>query len=282
MRLLSVLFVSATAAVAQVACTGDAPSPAEETSSGVQPPPAQTDPDEDRDGDGDRDEKDDDDEEELAFPEARLLIEHNATAEDTGFQGFVDGDPWKRLDIVGPDETVVLSVSARGSLRDFGLTELFFETQEPANAEVPIEEVLARFPEGTYEFEGRDIEGNEVEGEATLTHAIPAGPEVVAPLEGSVVDPDAAVVDWEPVTETIAGGPVEIVAYELIVEKDVDQPGLPGFSKTHLSIHVPAAVTSLTIPPEFLDPATAYKFEVLALEVSGNQTITESSFETAK
>jgi hypothetical protein len=280
MRLLSVLFVSATAAVAQFACHGDAPSPAEETSSGVQPPPAQPGPQEDRDTDGD--EKDDDDEEELAFPEARLLIEHNASAEDTGFQGFVDGDPWKRLDIVGPDETVVLSVSARGSLRDLGLTELFFETQEPANAEVPIADVLARLPEGTYEFEGRDIEGNEVEGEATLTHAIPAGPEIVTPAEASVVDPRAAVVDWEPVTETIAGDPVDIVGYELIVEKDVDQPGLPGFSKTLLSIHVPAEVTSLTIPPEFLQPATAYKFEVLALEVGGNQTITESSFETAK
>jgi hypothetical protein len=29
-----------------------------------------------------------------ALEKAKLLIEHNATDEDTGFQGFADGEPW--------------------------------------------------------------------------------------------------------------------------------------------------------------------------------------------
>src|SRR5262245_31517823 len=91
----------------------------------------------------------------LPFAEVKLLIEHNASAEDTGFQVFLDGEPWSRLDIEGPDGRPLLEIRGRGRLGKLGLTELFFETNEPANAEVPIEELLARFPEGEYDFEGR-------------------------------------------------------------------------------------------------------------------------------
>ena len=34
--------------------------------------------------------------------EAKLNIEHNATDKDTGFQGFIDGEGWQRLDVRGP------------------------------------------------------------------------------------------------------------------------------------------------------------------------------------
>jgi hypothetical protein len=43
---------------------------------------------------------------------------------------------------------------------------------------------------------------------------------------------------------------------------------------------VPASVTSVTVPSEFLEEDTEYTFEVLALEEGGNQTISESSFVT--
>jgi hypothetical protein len=41
------------------------------------------------------------------------------------------------------------------------------------------------------------------------------------------------------------------------------------------SVALPASVTSVTIPSEFLEPATRYKLEVQAIEASGNQTLTE-------
>ena len=37
---------------------------------------------------------------------------------------------------------------------------------------------------------------------------------------------------------------------------------------------------SVTIPPEFLDFDNEYKFEVLTIEVSGNQTISERFLST--
>ena len=37
---------------------------------------------------------------------AKLIIEHNSTDEDTGFQGFVDGEAWNQLQIRAPDGTL--------------------------------------------------------------------------------------------------------------------------------------------------------------------------------
>ena len=74
--------------------------------------------------------------------DAKLNIEHNATDNDTGFQGFIDGEGWHRLDVRGPRGRV-LSFEGRGSLATLGSTELFFETVEPTNADVPISAMLA-------------------------------------------------------------------------------------------------------------------------------------------
>jgi hypothetical protein len=216
---------------------------------------------------------------EIPFADVKLLIEHNATAKDTGFQVFLDGEPWNALTIEDPNERPLLEIRGRGALRTLGLTELFFETNEPPNAEVPIEELLAQFPEGEYEFEGRSIEGAHLAGTATLSHSIPAGPRIVSPADGAVVDHRRTVVRWERVTESVTGAPVEVVGYEVIVVKPVDVPP-PGFSKPSLSVHVSASTTSLTVPKEFLKPGTAYELEVLALERGGNQTISASSFRT--
>lgn len=218
-------------------------------------------------------------EEELPFNDVKILIEHNATDEDTGFQVFLDGDPWNRLSIEAPNGASLLDVRAQGRLRTLGLTEFFFETNEPPNAEVPIPELLRRFPEGEYEFEGRSIDGEEMTGTATLTHDIPKGPRILSPTEGQVVDPNNTVVRWELVTESITGAPVEIVGYEVIITKPVEPPP-PGFSKPVLSVHVSGSTTRLTVPSEFFAPNSTYDFEVLALEAGGNQTISSSNFRT--
>jgi hypothetical protein len=58
------------------------------------------------------------------------------------------------------------------------------------------------------------------------------------------------------------------------------RPPPAGFSKPVLSVHVSGTTTRLTVPPEFFAHATAYEFEVLALEAGGNQTISASRFVT--
>src|SRR5919109_2709813 len=89
----------------------------------------------------------------VPLKDAKLNIEHNATDRDTGFQGFVDSEGWRRLRARGPAGQV-LDFRGRGSLAKLGLTELFFETVEPENADVPIRQMLKVLPEGRYTIAG--------------------------------------------------------------------------------------------------------------------------------
>jgi hypothetical protein len=72
---------------------------------------------------------------------------------------------------------------------------------------------------------------------------------------------------------------VRIVAYQLIVEQDAPPPrnmiGTFG-----LSMYLPPTVTTIALPNGLLEPRTAYDWEVLAIEPSGNQTLSSRSFRT--
>ena len=138
-------------------------------------------------------------------------------------------------------------------------------------------------PEGEYEFKGITIDGVNIEGSATLTHDLPCGPELTFPEEEQTLDPELTVViAWDPVTnklnnETSECGEetgIEIIGYQVIVDNEDSDP-LQRFD-----IKLPADATTVSVPPEFIVPDTEYKFEVLALEASGNQTISERIFFT--
>src|SRR3990172_8273785 len=214
----------------------------------------------------------------IPFSIARIIIEFNASAEDVGIQVLVDGEPWKNLKVFSPNGRRVLDITGKRSLGKQGLTELFFESSEPSLVELPLPEFLVRFPEGTYALEGKTIDGIGLEGTAILSHVIPAGPEIISPVSlddnPPVVDPSNAVIEWNPVTDTITDSDTfEIIGYQVIVEQ-VEPLRI-------FSIDLPASVTSVVVPPDFfLQADTLHKFEALAIEASGNQTITESEFVT--
>jgi hypothetical protein len=50
--------------------------------------------------------------------------------------------------------------------------------------------------------------------------------------------------------------------------------------KLGLSMYLPRSVTSIAIPNGLLQRSTAYNWEVLAIERSGNQTLSSGSFRT--
>jgi len=102
-----------------------------------------------------------------------------------------------------------------------------------------------------------------------IVHKITAGMRVAGWMAVSVA----------PVTQTITGEHVDIIAHQLIIEQDEDpHPNMIG--KMGLSVCLPATVTSIAIPAGFLEPGTAYKWEVLAIEESGNQTPSSGEFQT--
>ena len=114
---------------------------------------------------------------------------------------------------------------------------------------------------------------------ATFTHNIPDGPAIISPREDDVVDLNAVVIAWEPVTSPPG---IEIVAYELFFAPEDPEEGDPlPVLDIDLALELPSTVTEFRIPPELLMPGTEYVFEMLAIEVSGNKTITEVAFFTA-
>jgi hypothetical protein len=138
-------------------------------------------------------------------------------------------------------------------------------------------------PEGDYLISGKGMEAGErtgpTSGTALLTHAIPAGPELLTPAEGSVVPLSGVTMSWAPVTQTLTGDDVTIIAYQLIVEQDAE-PDAHMIGTFGLSMYVAPSVTSITLPDGFLEPGTRYQWEVLAIEASGNQTLSSSEFAT--
>ncbi len=210
---------------------------------------------------------------------AKLIIEYNSTDDDIGVHGAFDDHGWSELCVCDPNGNQVLAVKPQAQLKDLTMAGIFFESREPPSAEFSFEDLKARFPEGQYQVRGVTFDGKALTGAAIFTHNVPAPPAVASPLEGAVVPTTGLVVEWGDVTGTVDGGPVEITGYEVIITK-VDHEDPHGFSTPTFDVHVPPDRNALAVPVEFLEPGTEYELEVLALEVSGNQTISVSFFET--
>jgi hypothetical protein len=207
----------------------------------------------------------DNDEDGIPFTATAVRIEVNSTDGDAGFQIEFDAEPWTNVRVEGPDGRVVYSVANRSRLRT-------------------LPDILKLLPAGEYEFEGQTIDGEELDGAAILTHDLPCGPEITFPEEDDILDPgDPVVAAWNPVTsklDTTTGEcddstDIEIIGYQIVVDIVDSNP------KQRFDIKVPANVTVVTVPPEFIAPGSEYTVEVLAIEASGNQTITESGFLTS-
>src|SRR5688500_7322279 len=93
------------------------------------------------------------DEEETSLG-GKIILEFNATDEDLGIQAFCGGPSWEVVEIVGPDGRKVFHMD-RGSLKELGMNELSFESEEPSLEDLPLEQFLALFPEGEYDFVGK-------------------------------------------------------------------------------------------------------------------------------
>lgn len=211
------------------------------------------------------------------FEDATIIFETNFSDEDTGLQIFLDGGPWKEVEVTGPNGEI-LEIEAEGRLRNFGLTEAFFESNEPNWEDVSLEDILARFPEGNYRFKGRATDGTRLRSRAFLSHELPCAPDEdsLSPSEETVAA-NGIVIDWDPVTnmldiedEDCGDDLIDIVKYQVIVE-NLD-------TENKFSIFVEASDTQVTLPPEFVVDGVTYKWEVLSIAENGNQTIAETYF----
>lgn len=213
------------------------------------------------------------------LPGTKLIFEYNSTDGDLGVHGLFDTTGWSELCVYDPSGKQILAVKPLSQLKDLTMAGIFFESREPPDSEVSIANHMANFPEGSYAVRGRSFDGTGLTGAATFTHTIPSPPTITAPADDEEVRGRDLVVTWDPVTTSMNGGPITITGYEVIITKDVeDDPH--GFSRPTLDVHLPPSRRTLSVPNEFLEADTEYELEVLALEASGNQTITVSFFTT--
>jgi hypothetical protein len=222
----------------------------------------------------------------IPLTESKLIIEHNAKDKDTGFQGFIDSeDGWKRITVTDPNGKKVLDFKPEGDLGKLGLTELFFETAEPENADVPISELLKTLPEGEYTFRGFTGDSAEEQGTligtATFSHDIPEAPAILSPAEDDeLAEGEDLHVSWSSVDKNIDGSDANIIAYQLTIEKD-QEPDPHMIGTFGFTMNLPPSVTEITIPKEVFEPGSDYDLEVLAIEENGNQSINSTSFTTS-
>jgi hypothetical protein len=146
------------------------------------------------------------------------------------------------------------------------MSELFTEGAEPSLDDVPLDVLFGLMKVGQYTIKGVTASGKSLMSKATLSHAVPAGPLVSSSVNGNTV-----IISGEPVTGTPDGFPdlpIHIVGYQVIVEP--------------FQITLPGSSTSMKLPEELIDAhgPGEHGFEVLAIDVSGNQTITAGSFVT--
>jgi hypothetical protein len=193
----------------------------------------------------------------IPFADAEVFFELNATDRDLGLQVFLDAEGWERVVVADPARERIVALSAEGNLAELGITELRFESAEPAPGPV-----LDLFPPGTYFFAGRTVGGAVLFGRSALSHDF-LPPSTFSPSDGDVVDPDDTVVAW-------SAPNAELV--EVIIESD-EVEGV-------FDVVVPAGTGSLDVPPQFLEAGTTYKIEVLSIAENGNKTIAESTFVT--
>src|SRR5262245_31469316 len=177
------------------------------------------------------------------FKLANIHIETNASGCHMGVQILFDSDSITELSVENPNGEVVFSSQTPvGMEATHDQTEGFQERVEPPIIELEnalgcdpsldalsLEELFATWPAGRYQF--RATSGVvDFEGEAGLTHKIPAGPVITAPEDGDVVPHDEPLlIEWNKVTGPILPnlGPVQIVGYHVVV-KDVTRPELSG------------------------------------------------------
>ena len=222
----------------------------------------------------------------ITIATAKLIIEYHFTAGDIGVHGAFDDHGWSELCVYDPNGMQVLAVKPQGQVKDLTIAGIFFESREPPIAEFSFADLKAKFPEGQYEVRGTNFDGTGLIGFATFSHSVPAPPTVTFPALAdeenagdAVVSISDLVIEWKDVTETVDGSPVTITGYEVIITK-VEHDDPHGFSQPIFDVHVPPDRNTLAVSVEFLESGTVYELEVLALEESGNQTITSGFFKT--
>src|SRR5215210_3893028 len=153
------------------------------------------------------------------FKLTNIHFETNASACDMGIQLSFDTDGISEFSVKDPNGQIVYQAgSVGGPAVTHEFTEGFQERVEPQiidlrralgcerdeeEPQVFLTGILSAWPAGKYIFSGEGKDAS-FRGFASLSHKVPAGPEILAPADGVVVPPDQNLrIRWKKVTDSI-------------------------------------------------------------------------------
>lgn len=220
----------------------------------------------------------------VEFTKHDIYFELNATDGDVGLHGILDGESWAWAKIRGPGGTfdVIRAISNQDS-PEFGMTELFFESNEPPLEERSFQELITLFPPGTYGFVGRTTAGETLTGSDVLSKKMPCPPAVSVDtnnkgevtiswqLQAGRYNPDTAV--------CAASNPVPAAFVQAFFSIENEET---GFSRS-FSVDLSPTTTQAEVAEEIFEGVDLEevdaKAEVIVVAPDGNRTAIEVEVE---
>ena len=196
------------------------------------------------------------------FEAVRVYLEQNLRDQDAEVKFEVTGGDagLATLTVTAPDGRTVVDFKAADS--KLGIRHLILESPEPKNDG----RVQKDFPAGIYKFAGTTVGGAKLQGEATLSHTLPAPTSFIRPRpEEKNVPVTGLKLSWSPVKNMSAT--VVVIEHEK--------------SGRSIRVNLPGDATGLAMPDGFLLPGTEYKLAIGTVANGGNTSFIETDFTTS-
>lgn len=195
------------------------------------------------------------------FEKVRVFFEQNVDDKDAEvkFEAISGKAGLVALKVTAPDGRTVIDFKATDS--KLGINHLILESPEPKNDG----RVQKDFPAGVYKFSGAAAGGGKLEGQATLSHNLPAAVSFVRPKrEEKNVPVKGMTLSWT------AGK--NLSAIVVVIEQE----------KTGREVRANLAgdATTFAVPEGFLLPGTEYKVAIGTVSKDGNGSFTETTMTT--
>lgn len=195
------------------------------------------------------------------FEKARVYFEQNVHDKDieVKFEATGGDAGLTHMKVTAPDGRTVIDFKAADSR--FGMRHLVLESPEPKNDG----QLQKDFPAGIYKFTGTLVGGAALQGQATLSHTLPAPTTLIRPR------PDEQNVPLNGLKARWAAGKnLAAVVLILVQEK----------SGREIKVNLAGNATSFAVPDGFLQAGQDYKIEIGTVSREGNASFIESSFST--
>ena len=195
------------------------------------------------------------------FEKLRVYFEQNVRDQDAEVKFEATGGDagLATLKVTAPDGRTVIDFKAADS--KLGIRRLILESPEPKNDG----RVQKDFPAGAYVFTGSTTGGTKLQGQAMLSHKLPAPTSFVRPRPDEKNVPVKGLkLSWNAVKN--------LAATVVIIEQEK--------SGREMRVNLSGDATTFAVPDEFLDPGTEYKLAIGTVSSEGNASFIETAFTT--